>query len=36
MDEPPEPQSDQALAEIDQVILTITVVAVSAVTNMGG
>ena len=36
MDEPPEPQSDQALAEIDQVILTITVDRVSAVTHMGG
>lgn len=35
MDEPPEPQSDEALAEIDRVILAITVDRVSAVTHMG-
>jgi PPOX class probable F420-dependent enzyme len=33
-DEPPEPQSDEALAEIDRVILAITVERVSAVTHM--
>ena len=36
MDQPPEPQSDEALAEIDRVILAITVDRVSAVTHMGG
>jgi PPOX class probable F420-dependent enzyme len=36
MDGPPEPQSDEALAEIDRVILAITVDRVSAVTHMGG
>ena len=35
MDEPPDPQSDEALAEIDRVILAITVDRVSAVTHMG-
>ena len=34
MDEPPEPQSDEALAEIDRVVLAITVDRVSAVTHM--
>jgi hypothetical protein len=31
---PPEPQSDEALAEIDRVILAITVERVTAVTHM--
>lgn len=35
MDEPPEPQRDEALAEIDRVILAITVDRVAAVTHMG-
>ena len=35
MDEPPEPQPDEALAEIDRVILAITVDRVAAVTHMG-
>jgi PPOX class probable F420-dependent enzyme len=35
MDEPPEPQSDEALAEIDRAILAITVDRVNAVTHMG-
>ena len=35
MDAPPEAQSDEALAEIDRVILAITVDQVSAVTHMG-
>ncbi len=35
MDEPPEPQSDDALAEIGRVILAITVDRVSAVSHMG-
>jgi PPOX class probable F420-dependent enzyme len=34
-DEPPEPLSDEALAEIDRVILAISVDRVSAVTHMG-
>jgi PPOX class probable F420-dependent enzyme len=33
-EEPPEPQSDEALAEIDRVILAITVERVSAVTHI--
>jgi PPOX class probable F420-dependent enzyme len=33
-DEPPEPQTDEALAAIDRVILAITVERVSAVTHM--
>lgn len=33
-DEPPEPQTDEALAEIDRVILAITVERVTAVTHM--
>jgi hypothetical protein len=33
-EEPPEPQSDEALAEIDRVILAITVERVTAVTHM--
>jgi hypothetical protein len=35
MDEPPEPQSGEALAEVDRVILAITIDRVSAVTHMG-
>jgi PPOX class probable F420-dependent enzyme len=34
MDEPPDPESDEALAKIDRVILAITVERVSAVTHM--
>jgi PPOX class probable F420-dependent enzyme len=34
MDEPPEPQSDEALAEADRVILAIAIDRVSAVTHM--
>jgi hypothetical protein len=33
-EEPPEPQSDEALAAVDRVILAITVERVSAVTHM--
>ena len=33
-DEPPEPQSDEALAAIDRVILAITVDRVGAVTHL--
>ena len=35
MDEPPEPESDEALAVLDRVILAISVDRVSAVTHMG-
>ena len=35
VDEPPDPLSDEALAEIDRVILAISVDRVSAVTHMG-
>jgi hypothetical protein len=35
VDEPPEPLSDEALAEVNRVILAITVDRVSAVTHMG-